>query len=97
MPYYEIKVHQLLAEGVDKFEVVFNPKTETEFVVPIEFFALCDLIAKPCVEEAAPDEAESCFGVILPVTFDEDEGLQPELLSFYKPASEQEVRLRKKE
>jgi len=96
MPYYEIQIKQLLAESVDKFEVVFNSKTEDEFVEPVEFFALCDLLERPCQGEENL-HLDDFIGVILPVIFNDDEGLQPELLSCYKPGSQQEVQLRKKE
>jgi len=89
-------MRQLLPEHVDRFQVVFDPGSETEFTVPVEFFALCDLVEKPCQGDP-PSKPENCRGVILPVIFDEDEGLQPELLSYYKLPSEQEVCLRRSE
>ena len=94
MPYYEIEMKQLISDNADRFEVVFDPG-EKELTMPVEFFALCDLREKPYGDEHNP-QLDDFLGVILPVIFDEDYGLIPELLSSYKLPSEQEVRLRKK-
>lgn len=95
MPYFEIQIKQLLADNTAKFEVVYNPGTEKEFAVPVEFFALCDLLEKACQGEDN-QYLENYIGVILPVTFDEENGLAATLTSDYKLPSEQEVRLRLK-
>ena len=95
MPYFNIEIKQILSDKTDKFELVYDPGTDKEFITDIEYFALCNLYKKACQGE---DEAglENYMGVILPVVFCEDEGLVPELLSDYKLPNEQEVRLRKK-
>lgn len=95
MPYYEIRIKQVFADGVGKFEVVYNPGTETEFTEPVEFFALCDLLGKSCQGEGE-QQLDDFIGVILPVTCCDEEGLEAILTSDYKLPSEQEVRLRKK-
>jgi len=96
MPYNVIVVKQLIADNSAKFEVVYDPGTDKEFSEPVVFFALCDVLGQPCTGEKPP-ELEDYIGVILPVTFDAEEGLIPTLLADYKLPDEQEVRLRKKE
>ena len=95
MPYLTIKIKQLIADNTDKFEVAFDPGTEKEFAVPVEFFALCDLVETPCQGEE-DIQFEEYIGVILPVTFSEDGGLEATLTSEYKLSDEQEVCLREK-
>lgn len=95
MPYYQVQIKQLIADNTHNFEVVYNPGKEDEFTEPVEFFALCDLLEKPCVGES-DKLLDDFLGVILPVTFSEDEGLEATLTSEYKLPDEQEVRLRRK-
>lgn len=96
MSYYEIQIKQLLADKADNFEVVYNPGEKEEFTEPVEFFALCDLLQKPSKGEDN-QQLDDFLGVILPVTFNEEAGLEATLLSDYKRPSEQEVRLRKRQ
>lgn len=95
MSYYEVVVKQLIADNADKFELVYNPGQKNQIILPVEYFALCDLKEKPCVQDKYKSNARYC-DVILPVVFDGDEGLQPEITSYYKNDDQQEVRLRKK-
>ena len=94
MSYYDIHIKQLLSDKTDKLVVVYDPETETEWAQEVVFFALCDLYERASQDEDAR-HLETYIGVILPVVFDESEGLVPELLSDYKLPSEQKVRLRK--
>ena len=97
--YYDIEVKQLISDKADQFEVVFNSGEEDEFIMEVIYFALCDLhvrLTKQELFESDGDAHEIYQDVILPVLFDDDEGLMLELTSHYKAHDEQNVILRRK-
>ncbi|GAJ08438.1 unnamed protein product [marine sediment metagenome] len=95
MFYYEAEVKQLILPN-SGWEVIFNPGTKEEFSDDVVYFAVCDLMARPIDGQPPPNDKDDCIGIILPVLFNDEEGLAPMLLSYWKSPDEQEVRLRPK-
>ena len=90
--YYEAQIKQLIIPNGD-WEVIYGEKGE-DSIDDVVYFALCDLIAKPCINEEL-DGSEDCYGVILPVVLTEEEGLTLEITTFYKDPNEQKVEVRR--
>jgi len=94
--YYVAVVRQLIIPPTD-FEVIYLQDDGTWWHEDVMYFGVCDLIAAPRLGASKEEVRDkSLFGVVLPVVFNSESGLEAELVSYYRRLDEQRVELIRK-